>query len=109
MNKMAHYLHVMSDGLLVLQDLLQGLHAESVAQRGGGKQARRVLRISNSIYRLNRVEDLYVDNGIHGHRYRVLGQDLLRWHVERDRAQVDDLNGVYAGYDEEEAWSLGST
>ncbi len=49
--------------------------------------------------------DPVVDDRVHPDGDRVPGQDLLRGHVERDRAQVHHRDGVHAGEDEEEAGS----
>ncbi len=87
---------MMSERLSVLEDLLQGLRAEYVTQSGGGEQSSRVLSIFHVDHRGDRVEDAKVDDGVHGDRHGVLGQDLLRWHVKRDRSEVDNHQIVYA-------------
>ncbi len=47
--------------------------------------------------------DLVVDDCVDGDGDAVLGEDLLRRHVEGHGAQVDDGDGVDAGDDEEQA------
>ena len=45
---------------------------------------------------------LIIDNS-HGHSDAVLGEDLLRRNIKRHRPQVNNLDGVHARDDEEEA------
>ncbi len=98
----------MRDGLLIDENLLQGLGAQNVSESGGGEQSRRVLHVGDLVDGLDRIEHSIVDHGVHGHGHRVLGEDLLRRHVERDRAQVDRLNAVHARQNEKQAGTLGS-
>ena len=46
---------------------------------------------------------LIIDDSIHGHSDAVLGEDLLRRNIKGHRPQVNNLDGVHARDDEEEA------
>ena len=58
------------------KDLAEVLRAEHVAQRGGGEEASGAVRVLNVRHRHRRVLDAVVDDGVDGHRHRVLRQDL---------------------------------
>jgi hypothetical protein len=102
------YLHVMSKRLAILKYLLQRLGTQDVAQCGGGEQTSRVLSVLNIYNRGDRIEYAKVDDGVHSHSDRILGEYFLGWHVERDGSQVDRDQIVYAGQNEEQTRSFGT-
>ena len=87
---------------------MQSLYAQNVAQRGGRQQSCRVLSVGHAVHRGDRIEDAIVDDGVDSDGHRVLREYLLGRHVERDRAQVNYLNGVHARQNEEETGSFGT-
>ncbi len=99
---------MMSDRFLVDQDFLQGLCAENISQRGSRQKSSRVLRIRHLVHRHDWIKDAIVDDSVDSDRDRVLGQNLLRGHVERDRAQVNRGDVVDARQNEEETRAFGS-
>ncbi len=98
----------MSDRLLVDQNLLQCLCAQNIPQGRSSKQSRRILSIGHLVHRHDRIEDAIVDDGVDSDGHRVLGQNLLRWHVERDRPQVNCGDVVHTRQNEEETGALGA-
>ena len=71
-------LHRGGDRLALGQDLGQILSSEYVAQRGLGEQAGGVVGVLDVGDRHGSVADPVVDDGVDGHRHRVLGQHLPR-------------------------------
>ena len=92
----------MCDGLAILQNLLQGLGAEYVAQSRGSQESRGVLGVLDVGDRYDRVENAKIDDGVDCDRHRVFGEYLLRRHVECDCAQVDHYDVIDAWQDKKE-------
>ena len=63
-NPMTVYLHAAGDALPLPEDLVQGLGAQDVPQRGLGQQSRAVVGVLNIGHRDCGVGDPVVDNGI---------------------------------------------
>lgn len=100
---------MMRNHFFVLQNLLQSARAEYITQRGRSQQARRELSILDIRDRRDRIAHSEIAHSIDSDGHRVLGEYLLRRHVECDRAQVDVYDRVYARQDKEEAWAFGTS
>ena len=73
--------------LPVGEDLLQGLGAQDGPQGGAGEQPGGHGGVGHVAHGGHRRGDLVVADGIHGHSDAVLGEDLLRRHVEGHRPE----------------------
>lgn len=84
------------------------MRAQHVAQRRLRQQAGGVVGVLHIRHRHGGIVNAVVDDGVDRHGHRVLGEHLLRRHVERQRAQVHLRVVLDAGQDEENARPLGA-
>uniref|UniRef100_A0A8W7PA53 Uncharacterized protein n=1 Tax=Anopheles coluzzii TaxID=1518534 RepID=A0A8W7PA53_ANOCL len=103
------HLHRVRDRFPLRQQLGQVARTEHVPQRGGRQQARRVAVVRDLHYRVERVADAIVHDGIDRHGDGIARQHLLRRHIERHGTQVDLAVVVDAGQHEEHAGPAGPT
>merc|ERR1719510_2637093 len=96
-------LQVFGNGVSLRECFRQGLGSQDVPEGGGRKEFSGIGVVFNLTNSIHRVADVVVNNSVNLHSHRVLGQDLLRGDIKGDGPQVDNLDFINAGDDEEQA------
>lgn len=102
-------LHGMRDCLAFGEQFGQAASAKNIAQCGGGQEARGMAVIGHLNDCTQWIWYAVVHDSVHRHGHRVLGQHLLRRHIERHCSQVDFAVIVDAGQHKEYARTASTT